>query len=74
MEGLIVFLIEQAEGARISVPPGDMCSNEAGTCVHLMHAAIYKGRKASKAVRNEAGTVTIRRGYWWTYVQPVGEE
>ena len=35
LEGLILFLKERQEGARISVPPGDMGSKVAGTCTHL---------------------------------------
>ena len=72
--GLIVFLTEWAEGARISVPPGDICSKGAGTCAHLVNTATYKPEKASKGMRSEAGTVRIRTGYWRTNVQPVGEE
>ena len=74
LEGLIVFLTEWAEGARISVPPGDMGSQVAGTCAHQVNAATYKSGKGSKGVRCEAGTVRIQRGYWRTHVQPVAAE
>jgi len=59
LEGLIIFLTERAEGARISVPPGDMGSKVAGTCAHLVNVATYKTRKASKGMRSEASTVKI---------------
>jgi len=42
LEGLIVFLTERAEGAGVSVLPGDMSSKVAGICAHLMNAAAYK--------------------------------
>jgi len=73
LEGLIVFLTERAEGARVSVPPGDMSSKVAGTCAHLMNAAAYKPWKASKGVRSVAGTVQVREGHRRTCAQPVGE-
>ena len=59
LEGLIVFLTERAEGAGVPVPPGDMCGKVAGTCTHLVNAATYKPRKASKGVGGEAGTIRI---------------
>jgi len=59
LEGLIVFLTEMAEGARFSVPPGDMTSKVAATCVHLVNAATHKPGKASEGVRSEPGTVNI---------------
>ena len=71
LEGLIVFLTERAEGARVSVPSGDMSSKVAVTCAHLMNAAAYKPWEASKGVRSEAGTVRIREGHRRTCVQPV---
>jgi len=58
-EGLIVFLAERAEGARITIPPGDMGSKVAGTFVHLVNTAAYKMGKASEGVRSEAGTVQV---------------
>jgi len=42
LEGHIVLLTERAEGARVYVPPGDMCSKVASTCAHLINAATYK--------------------------------
>jgi len=72
LEGLIVFLTEWAEGARVSVSPGDMCGNVASTCAHLMNAATIKLWKASEGVRSEACTVRIREGHRRTCVQPVG--
>jgi len=74
LEGLIVFLMERAEGARVSVPPGDMSSKVAGTCADLMNAATYKLWKASESVRSETGTVWIGEGHRRTCVQPVGEK
>jgi len=59
LEGLIVFLTERAEGARISVPPGDIGSEVAGTYAHLVNAARYKPRKASEGGSSEAGTEEI---------------
>ena len=74
LEGVIVFLTERAHGARVSVPPGDMCSKVASTCAHLMNVATYKPWKASEAMRSEAGTVRIREGHWRTCIQPVSEK
>ena len=74
LEGLIIFLTEQAEGVRVSGSPGDMSSKVAGTCAHLMNAAAYKPWKGSKRVRHEAGTVRIGEGHQRTCVQPVGEK
>jgi len=68
LEGLIVFLAERAEGASISVPPGDMGRKVAGSCAHLVNAAAYKPGKASEGVRSEAGTVKVCRRYWPAYV------
>jgi len=59
LEGLIVFLTERAEGAGVSVPPGGICSKVAGTGTHLLNAATYKSREASKGVGREAGTIRI---------------
>jgi len=58
-EGLVVFLAERAEGARISIPPGDMSSKVAGTCAHLVNTATYKPRKASEGVGSKSGTVEV---------------
>jgi len=74
LEGLIIFLAERAEGARITVPPGDMGSKVAGTCAHLVNVATYKLEKASEGVRSEAGTVQVCQRYGRAYVKPVGEE
>jgi len=74
LKGLIAFLTERAEGAGVPIPPGGMCGKVAGTCTHLVNAATYKSRKASKGVGSEAGTIRIGRGQWWTYVKPVAEE
>jgi len=52
LEGLIVFLAESAEGTRISIPPGGMGSQVAGTCAHLVNVAAYKPGKASEGVRS----------------------
>ena len=68
LEGLIVFLAERAEGARVSIPQGDMGSKVAGTCAHLVNAAAYKPRQAGEGVRSEAGTVKVRRRNWRAYV------
>jgi len=68
LEGLIVFLTERAEGAGVPVPPGGRCGKVAGTCTHLVNAATYKSRKASKGMGIVAGTIRIGRGHWWTYV------
>jgi len=68
LEGLIVFLTERAEGAGVPIPPGYVCGKVAGTCMHLVYAATYKLRKASKGMGSEAGTIRIGRGHWWTYV------
>ena len=68
LEAVIVFITERAEGAGVPVPAGDMCGKVAGTCTHLVYAATYKSRKASKGMGSEAGTIKIGRGYWWTYV------
>jgi len=59
LEGLVVFLAEKAEGAGISIPPGDMSSKMAGTCSHLVNSAACKPRKASEGVRSKAGTVEV---------------
>jgi len=59
LEGLIVFLTERAECAGVPVPPGDMRGKVAGTRTHLVNAATYKPRKASKGVASEAGTIRI---------------
>jgi len=74
LEGLIVFLTERAEGAGVPVPPGYMSGKVAGTCTHLVYAATYKSRKASKGMGSGAGIIRIGRGHRWTYVQPVSEE
>jgi len=74
LEGLIVFLTEWAEGARVSVPPGNVCSRLGRTCAHLMNAATYKPFKASEGVRSETRTVRIREVHRRTCVQPVGEK
>jgi len=68
LEGLIVFLTQRAEGAGVPTPPGDMCGKVAGTCTHLVNAATYELREASKGVGSEAGTIRIRKGQWWTQV------
>jgi len=68
LEGLIVFLTERAEGAGVPTPPGDMCGKVAGTCTHLVNAATYKSREASKGMGSEAGTIRIREGHWRTQV------
>ena len=59
LEGLIIFLTERAEGAGVPVPPGDMRGKVAGTSTHLVNAATYKSRKASKGVGSEAGTIRV---------------
>jgi len=59
MAGLIVFLTERAKGAGVTILPGDVGSKVASTCAHLVNAATYKTRKASKGVRSETGTVHI---------------
>ena len=59
LEGLIVFLKERAKCARGPVPPGDMRGKVAGTRRHLVNAATYKSRKASKGVGSETGTIRI---------------
>jgi len=59
LEGLIVFLTERAEGAGVPVPLGDMRGKVAGTCTHLVNAATYRGRKATKCVGSKAGTIRI---------------
>ena len=59
LEGLIVFLTEQAECAGVPVPPGDMRGKVAGTRTHLVNTATYESRKAGKGVGREAGTVRI---------------
>jgi len=74
LEGLIVFLTNRAEAAGVPVPPGDMCGKVAGTCTHLVNAATYKSRKASKGMGSEAATLRIGGGYWRTYVYQVSEE
>jgi len=74
LEGLIVFLTERAEGAGVPTPSGDMCGKIAGACRHLVNAAAYKSREASKGVGSVAGTIRIREGLWGTQVQPVSEE
>jgi len=58
-QGLVLFLAERAEGAGISIAPGDISSKVAGTCAHLVNAATYKPRKASEGVRSKAGTVEV---------------
>jgi len=63
VEGLIVFLTERAEGAGVPTPPGDMCREVAGTCTHLVNAATYKLKEASKGMGSEAGTIRIREGH-----------
>jgi len=64
LEGLIVFLTERAEGARITVSSGDVGSKVASTGAHLVNAATYILRKASESVRSEAGTIKICWSYW----------
>jgi len=59
VEGLIVFLTERVEGAGVLVPLGDMGGKVAGTCTHLVNAATYKSRKASKGMGSEAGTIRV---------------
>ena len=59
LEGLIIFLAERAEGARICVSPGDMSSKVASTCTYQVNAATYKTRKASEGIWRAAGTVKI---------------
>jgi len=59
LEGLIVCFTEGAEGAGVPTPPGDMCGKVAGTCTHLVNAATYTSREASKGVGGEAGTIRI---------------
>jgi len=66
LEGLIVFLTERAEGAGVPVPPGDMRGKVTGTCTHLVNAATYRSRKASKGVGSEAGTIRVCEGHWRT--------
>jgi len=68
LEGLIVFLAEWAESAGVPLPPGYMCGKVACTWRHLVYAATYKSRKASKGMGSEAGTIRVGRGHWWTYV------
>jgi hypothetical protein len=74
LEGLIVFLTERAEGAGVPVPPGNMRGKVAGTRTHLVYAATYKSRKASKGMGSKAGTIRVVGGHRWTYVQPVSKE
>jgi len=64
LQGLIVFLAERAEGARVSIPPGVTGSKVAGMCAHLVNAAAYKPRQAGEGVRSETGTVQVRRRNW----------
>jgi len=59
LERLVVFLAERAEGAGISIAPGDMSSKVAGTCAYLVNAAAYKTRKASQGVRSKTDTVEV---------------
>jgi len=59
LERLVVFLADRAEGAGISIPPGDMSSKVAGTCAHVVNAAAYKTRMASEGVRSKAGTLEL---------------
>ena len=68
LEGLIVFLTEWVEGAGVPVPSGDMCGKVAGTCTHLVNAATYTPRKASKGMGSEAGTIRIGEWHWRTCV------
>jgi len=68
LERLIVFLTERAEGAGVPLPPGYICGKVAGTCTHLVYAATYKSRKASKGMGSEAGMIRIGTGHCWTYV------
>jgi len=68
LEGLIVFLTERAECAGVPAPPGYMRGKVAGTRAHLVNAATYKSRKASKGMGSEAGTIRIREGHWRTQV------
>jgi len=74
LEGLIVFLTERTDGAGVPVPPGYMCGKVAGTSTHLIYAATYKSRKASKGMGSEAGTIRVVRGHRWAYIQPLCEE
>jgi len=74
LEGLIAFLTERAECAGVPAPPGNMCGKVAGTRTHMVNAATYKMRKASKGMGSETGTIRVVRGHRWTYVQPVSEE
>jgi len=66
LEGLIVVVTEWAEGAGVPVPPGNICGKVAGPCTHLVNAATYKSRKASKGMGCQAGTIMIRKGHRWT--------
>jgi len=59
LEGLVVYLAEWAEGARISIAPGDMSSKVAGTCAHQVNAATYTLWKASEGMSSKAGTVEV---------------
>jgi len=68
LEGLIAFLTERTESAGVPAPPGYMRSKVAGTRTHLVNAATYKLRKASKGMLSEPGTIRIRGGYWRTQV------
>jgi len=74
LEGLIIFLTERAEVARVSVPPGDMCSKVAITSADLMNAATNKPCMAREGRRSETGAVRIRERHRRTYVQPVGQK
>jgi len=68
MEGLIAFLTERAECAGVPAPPGYMRGKVASTRTHLVNAATYKSRKASKDMGSEASTIRIQEGYWRTQV------
>jgi len=68
LEGLVAFLTERAECARVPAPPGYMCGKVAGTRPHLVNAATYESRKASKGMGSETGTIRIREGIWRTQV------
>jgi len=68
LEGLIAFLKERAEYAGVPAPLGIMRGKVAGTRTHLVNAATYKSRKASKGLGSEASTIRIQERHWRTQV------
>jgi len=58
-EGLIIFFTAWAEGAAVSVFPGDVGSKMASTCAHLVDTVRYKAWEACKDVWSETGIVQI---------------